>query len=639
MYTGDEAFSVIESNDDVTAYKVTSAAVDYTTSTVFRVVEEYTGNYLYFKNVQSVVKVCTGNRFSFRNSPTFYDIANPELISAYQETEAYIDYVHKHANTPPFVCTSLLKLFGYSNPTPPHVLDCSTAFKTGTFTFTNPDDASDSITFGVAGERGNLKAVASSIVLSSDALSPSTDLDPGGGCIKSPLLRLTQVMRSFKLTRTLNHRRTDGFFNSGLVGEGPYNNPDQFSFYDPHFLPAGAHREAYLHLPEAELLTMNYVADSQNAMYNLLKYGLNACDGGVGPYWIRGNRYRTCGDRDRSTKHAAGYLDFTPTGDRSDAANVVGQLATILTADRLSHTNRARIEAAYTENYSDTGDGEQVALETAQVLMISTPEFHTTSKVDLSDNARVATPPRAEKDPLIPYKAIVHVYLFGGLDSMNLLTPHPDGCADLYDEYRDRRGDQLSLTEAEMHRIDIDQSLEDQPDQPCSSFGVHMNMPRLRDIFDAGDGLFIANIGHLQKSVNRNNFVTDTTAQLFSHHSMKEEGFNVDAFNERDNSGVLGRMNDVIGNSMATGQISIDRHLGNLLGDPTLGRKVDILSQHGNGVNQFYRVNMSGPNTSKRDHLLPIMRQLNSKANEGSSINADLWSQIQNTKVQITARN
>ena len=87
--------------------------------------------------------------------------------------------------------------------------------------------------------------------------------------------------------------------------------------------------------------------------------------------------------------------------------------------------------------------------------------------------------------------------------------------------------------------------------------------------------------------------MVETTTQLFSHHTMKEESFNVDAFNERDNTGVLGRMADVLGNSMATAQISINQRLSNLVGDPTLGRKVDIVQDRGNGVEQFYRVDVN----------------------------------------------
>lgn len=47
----------------------------------------------------------------------------------------------------------------------------------------------------------------------------------------------------------------------------------------------------------------------------------------------------------------------------------------------------------------------------------------------------------------------------------------------------------------------------------------------------------ITQLGHLQKPVNRHNFQTETLAQLFGHHSMAEESFNVDAFNQRDNTG------------------------------------------------------------------------------------------------------
>jgi len=40
--------------------------------------------------------------------------------------------------------------------------------------------------------------------------------------------------------------------------------------------------------PEAELLPMSYMISSQNAYYSLIGNGLNACDGGVGPYFSRG---------------------------------------------------------------------------------------------------------------------------------------------------------------------------------------------------------------------------------------------------------------------------------------------------------------------------------------------------------------
>ena len=200
--------------DGVTVYKKDLPMVaDYTTETIFRVKDEFSNEYIFLKNIHSEVSVC--GSFKFRNSPTFYDIAEPELVSGYQEVEAYIDHVHNHPNTPPFVCKSLLKHFGFSNPSPNHVSCCSSAFKSGQHTWINPDDDTDILTFGTLGERGNLAATTAAIVLCDDFLSPEADLDPASGAVKSPLLKLTQPLRSLELQRTFHHRRTNGLFYAG----------------------------------------------------------------------------------------------------------------------------------------------------------------------------------------------------------------------------------------------------------------------------------------------------------------------------------------------------------------------------------------------------------------------------------------
>lgn len=210
-YTFVEETSGVDASLKVAVYKPSDKA-DYSIETVFRVVRD--GQYVWFKNVHSVVEVCDGT-YKFRNSPTFFDLAHPQLTSAYREIEAYIDYVDNHPSAPPFACTSLMKHFGYSNPSPNHVLSCSQAYKSGTFTYVNPSDTDDTLSFGVTGERGNLAAVAASIVLHDDALSSSLDLDPAAGTLKSPLLKLSQNIRSFQLTRTLHHRYVP---NSSLCG-------------------------------------------------------------------------------------------------------------------------------------------------------------------------------------------------------------------------------------------------------------------------------------------------------------------------------------------------------------------------------------------------------------------------------------
>ena len=80
-----------------------------------------------------------------------------------------------------------------------------------------------------------------------------------------------------------------------------------------------------------------------------------------------------------------------------------------MTSDRISSDNRDRIVAAFdaiiNAAVSDpTPHDAQIALQIAQVLMVTTPEFHVTNKVSLNDNERTATPPRASMDNSVPYK-------------------------------------------------------------------------------------------------------------------------------------------------------------------------------------------------------------------------------------------
>lgn len=124
-------------------------------------------------------------------------------------------------------------------------------------------------------------------------------------------------------------------------------------------------------------------------------------------------------------------------------------------------------------------------------------------------------------------------------------------------------------------------------------------------------------VGHLQKPVTASNFLAETKTQLFSHHTMKEESFKVDAFNERDETGILGRMADILGNSMSTSKISLDGSSGILIGDPSLGLKVDVMG--GRGPDEFYSKDIYDIKQS--------IIALNNGTTEGSSIHADLWSQ------------
>jgi len=336
-------------------------------------------------------------------------------------------------------------------------------------------------------------------------------------------------------------------------------------------------------------------------MYNLPMTGLGYnCNAGPGPAFELGTfRDAQCGNVGRLEgsppyRYKAGYLDFATSGTSTE---VVGQLALLMLANRISPASRTIIEDSFEANLTAEGGGLELATRIAQVLMLSTPEFATSNLVLPNGNERPRTPTDT-KVPDIPYKAIIHIDLFGGQDSMNMLTPHPDGCQALYDEYRARRGVDNSLADIyinslstdEMTKIDIGTD-DSQPPQPCSSFGVNNHLSRLAEIYNAGDGLFFTNIGTMSKPVDVDNFKSETTAQLFSHHDMKKEELIVDVFRDQPGSGILGRMADTLGNNRAMGQISMQKILANIIGKPSLGRKIDVISSRNElGVDQFYRV-------------------------------------------------
>lgn len=64
--------------------------------------------------------------------------------------------------------------------------------------------------------------------------------------------------------------------------------------------------------------------------------------------------------------------------------------------------------------------------------------------------------------------------------------------------------------------------------------------------------------------------MAETKTQLFSHYTMEQESFKVDASRERDGTGVLGRLTDIFDSVMSTSRIAIDGGSSNLIGDPTI---------------------------------------------------------------------
>ena len=93
------------------------------------------------------------------------------------------------------------------------------------------------------------------------------------------------------------------------------------------------------------------------------------------------------------------------------------------------------------------------------------------------------------------YKALINVYLGGGADSFNLVVPI--NC-NLYDEYQQVR--KISaMTSNKLLEVSTQ-------GQSCGSFGVHYQLPFLRQLYQEGRAAFVSNIGSLVEPMDKNDY-------------------------------------------------------------------------------------------------------------------------------------
>ena len=219
------------------------------------------------------------------------------------------------------------------------------------------------------------------------------------------------------------------------------------------------------------------------------------------------------GDR-RNTENTIGYFDDVyvsssttvvspqPIGQTSYSATVVDDLAILLTAGRLSANHRAIIVEAYNKAGS-ADDG----LRVAQRLILTSSEFHSTNLYNPSTVQRpgVEFPQSTGK----PYRAIVFMMWSGGCDSFNMVAPHTCESKDLYEEYLQVRAG-VALPKSSLLPIDAQ-------GQVCSQFGIHPDLPAVRDLYNDEDLLFFANTGVMSQPVTKENYSVLTSVQLFAH--------------------------------------------------------------------------------------------------------------------------
>eukprot|EP00567_Pseudictyota_dubia_P014397 CAMPEP_0197445160 /NCGR_PEP_ID=MMETSP1175-20131217/10449_1 /TAXON_ID=1003142 /ORGANISM="Triceratium dubium, Strain CCMP147" /LENGTH=182 /DNA_ID=CAMNT_0042976071 /DNA_START=1 /DNA_END=546 /DNA_ORIENTATION=- len=158
------------------------------------------------------------------------------------------------------------------------------------------------------------------------------------------------------------------------IGQMPHASPTVFSFFLPEFSPQGTLEDGTLVGPEASVLDMPRIVGLLDGLFSMIKYGLAPCYNG----FTDGNGG---GCNEGTYERATGILEYGLSGSEVEtsrelqADTVVDEMATLMTAGRLSEQSRQIIKEAYNSVSSDSA----AAIRVAQQLIVSSPEFHTTN--------------------------------------------------------------------------------------------------------------------------------------------------------------------------------------------------------------------------------------------------------------------
>ena len=492
--------------------------------TIFKITN--TRGITFWRNKVSNVQIGT---YQFRNPPHLMTFSEPTKGEAEYETEKVIDHFFEHPSCPPFISRLLIQRLVTSNPSPRYIKVVAEAFSTGTY------DGSGS------GKYGDLLATVHAILRDREASSPTLDADPAHGKMREPLVKVLHFMRAMKYTPANGRQEVEMSGMEDKIGEQYALSPTVFNYYLPDYQPMGKIANAEMVAPEAELGTAPYMVGFLNGMTSLIKHGLTDCEYGFASDKNR-NRSPSKKCSDNPGSDVDGILKFEPT--QSSTAEMVDELALLLTAGRLNSQATNLISAAYDHHRVNSSPTE--ALKVAMQLMMISAEFHATNLNKLSKTLRASvtqTPSGNRK-----YKAVVVIFLGGGADSFNMVVPHSNCGADhdLYEEYKDIRGD-IAIAKDQLLVIDVPAS--NPYKQPCQRFGLHPQMPFIKELYKQGDATILANIGALVEPVTKQEFENkekELPPNLFAHNFMQKSAQTIHAqYGAAD--GVLGRIVDELG--------------------------------------------------------------------------------------------
>ncbi len=180
-----------------------------------------------------------------------------------EDVEQAIDHLFNHPNVGPFLAYRLIQRLVKSNPSPDYIDRVASAFNNNG-----------------SGTRGDMGAVMKAILLDEEALECYWTDDEKNGMLRSPILRLTQLLTGLKA-----ETENGTFWNSGALfeqftGQHPLGSPTVFNFYSPEYVPDADF--AYLNIvgPEYQILNSSTSSNYVNYwLFTLMQDYLNEAYG------------------------------------------------------------------------------------------------------------------------------------------------------------------------------------------------------------------------------------------------------------------------------------------------------------------------------------------------------------------------
>lgn len=579
----------------------TDASKPFVATSIFEV-QEF-GKPKFLRNKLSTV-FAKGKKL-FRNPVSFMNLVEGTVRDSRYEVDALLDHLSYHPNTAPFLAYRMIQRFVTSNPSPRYIEAVAKGFVAGKYD-------------GVgSGEYGDMGAMIAAVLLDKEARNTVLDYDPSHGGLREPKLKLLHFFRSMEVKSQNNMEFAPNELES-KIGQQAMVAPNVFNFFRPEYSPPGVLSDAKLVGPEAQIFTTPKVISYMNGMISAAKYDLSNCDEGFffnfRPHSCNG--LKTSNNNNQIRNGAIATLDWIPPGGLggTTAAKVVDDLDLLLTGGRLENKARNIIIQQY--NVQKSRRGAAAAKRLAQELMVATPEFQVSNRVQRAIGEKRPTKPK--KKPGKPYKAIVYLYVSGGLDSYNLLVPHSN-CKgkDMFQEYSNVRAD-VALPKGQLLPIDVPEK-----NQVCNTFGLHPEVGAVQKAYNVGDALFLANAGVLAEPLTKQDLLQGKKKlpdALFAHNIQTQSAQTLTPMS-RDTIGVLGRAQDILWeDGYSAGSFSINDKNYILQPEGEISPPASILS--GNGVSDFNRGELGADVKRINEAIIELSRDVS------GSMFAETWGGI-----------